>query len=48
MQQADAGGTQIAWYERGAGPALVMLMGTGSTMSEWDPALLRLLAATSA
>ncbi len=36
--------TQIAWYERGAGSSLVMLMGTGSTMAEWDPALLRLLA----
>ena len=44
VQHADAGGTPIAWYERGRGPALVMLMGTGSTMSEWDPALLRLLA----
>ncbi len=37
--------TRIAWYERGQGPPLVMLMGTGSTMAEWDPALLRLLAA---
>ena len=37
-------GTRIAWYERGQGPPLVMLMGTGSTMAEWDPALLRLLA----
>ncbi len=36
--------TRIAWYERGQGPPLVMLTGTGSTMSEWDPALLRLLA----
>ena len=44
VQHADADGTQIAWYERGRGPALVMLMGTGSTMAEWDPALLRLLA----
>jgi pimeloyl-ACP methyl ester carboxylesterase len=35
---------RIAWYERGQGPPLVMLTGTGSTMSEWDPALLRLLA----
>jgi pimeloyl-ACP methyl ester carboxylesterase len=39
-----AGGTRIAWYERGQGPPLVMLIGTGSTMAEWDPALLRLLA----
>ena len=44
VEHADADRTQIAWYERGRGPALVMLMGTGSTMSEWDPALLRLLA----
>jgi pimeloyl-ACP methyl ester carboxylesterase len=36
--------TKIAWYERGQGPPLVMLIGTGSTMAEWDPALLRLLA----
>ena len=36
--------TRIAWYERGQGTPLVMLMGTGSTMAEWDPALLRLLA----
>ena len=36
--------TRIGWYERGKGQPLVMLTGTGSTMSEWDPALLRLLA----
>jgi len=36
--------TTIAWYERGQGPPLAMLTGTGSTMAEWDPALLRLLA----
>ncbi len=36
--------TGIAWYQRGQGPPLVMLIGTGSTMAEWDPALLRLLA----
>jgi pimeloyl-ACP methyl ester carboxylesterase len=36
--------TKIAWYERGQGPPLAMLTGTGSTMAEWDPALLRLLA----
>jgi pimeloyl-ACP methyl ester carboxylesterase len=38
------GKTRIAWYERGQGAPLVMLTGTGSTMAEWDPALLRLLA----
>lgn len=41
---ARVANTRIAWYERGQGAPLVMLMGTGSTMSEWDPALLRLLA----
>lgn len=41
---ARVGHTRIAWYERGQGPPLAMLMGTGSTMAEWDPALLRLLA----
>ena len=41
---ARAAGTRIAWYERGQGPPLAMLTGTGSTMAEWDPALLRLLA----
>jgi pimeloyl-ACP methyl ester carboxylesterase len=41
---ARVDGTRIAWYERGQGPPLVMLMGTGSTMAEWDPALLELLA----
>lgn len=37
-------GARIAYYERGHGPPLAMLIGTGSTMAEWDPALLRLLA----
>lgn len=41
---ARADHTRIAWYERGQGPPLVMLIGTGSTMAEWDPALLRLLS----
>jgi len=44
VRTAEVAGTRIAWYERGQGPPLVMLMGTGSTMAEWDPALLRLLA----
>lgn len=44
VQVTPVGQTRIAWYERGDGPPLVMLMGTGSTMAEWDPALLRLLA----
>ncbi|HWA53113.1 MAG TPA: alpha/beta hydrolase [Solirubrobacterales bacterium] len=44
VRTAAIPGTRIAWYERGRGPALLMLTGTGSTMSEWDPSLLRLLA----
>jgi pimeloyl-ACP methyl ester carboxylesterase len=44
LRAAHVDGTRIAWYERGLGPPLVMLIGTGSTMAEWDPALLRLLA----
>jgi pimeloyl-ACP methyl ester carboxylesterase len=40
----SVGKTRIAWYERGQGSPLVLLIGTGSTMAEWDPALLRLLA----
>jgi len=44
VRSTPAGGARIAWYERGQGAPLVMLTGTGSTMAEWDPALLRLLA----
>lgn len=44
VHTAPVANTRIAWYERGQGPPLVMLAGTGSTMAEWDPALLRLLA----
>jgi pimeloyl-ACP methyl ester carboxylesterase len=43
VHSASVGRTRIAWYERGQGPPLAMLTGTGSTMAEWDPALLRLL-----
>lgn len=44
VRRAAVGRTDIAWYERGHGPPLLLLTGTGSTMSEWDPALLRMLA----
>ena len=44
VQITAVGKTRIAWYERGQGPPLLMLTGTGSTMAEWDPALVRLLA----
>ena len=46
VRDARVGDTTIAWYERGprTGPPLVMAIGTGSTMAEWDPALIELLA----
>jgi pimeloyl-ACP methyl ester carboxylesterase len=44
VHMASVAKTRIAWYERGQGPPLMLLIGTGSTMAEWDPALLRLLA----
>jgi len=44
VQVADLDHGEVAYYERGEGDPLVMLIGTGSTMAEWDPALLELLA----
>ncbi len=44
VKVASVDGTRVAYYERGTGPPLLMLIGTGSTMAEWDPALLRILA----
>ena len=44
LERTRVGADTIAWYSRGEGPPLVMAIGTGSTMAEWDPALLRLLA----
>jgi pimeloyl-ACP methyl ester carboxylesterase len=44
LRFARAGQERIAWYERGSGPPLLMAVGTGSTMAEWDPALLARLA----
>lgn len=44
VRYAEVRGERIAWYERGSGPPLLMAIGTGSTMAEWDPALLALLA----
>lgn len=44
VRTARAGDAAIAWYERGSGPPLLMAIGTGSTMAEWDPALLARLA----
>lgn len=44
VHHATVGGERIAWYERGSGPPLLLAIGTGSTMAEWDPALLAQLA----
>lgn len=44
VRVARVGGERVAWYERGSGPPLVLAIGTGSTMAEWDPALLARLA----
>jgi len=44
VHQVQVARTTIAWYARGHGPPMILLMGTGSSMAEWDPALLRLLA----
>jgi pimeloyl-ACP methyl ester carboxylesterase len=44
VRSARLGSERIAWYERGSGPPLLMAIGTGSTMADWDPALLALLA----
>jgi pimeloyl-ACP methyl ester carboxylesterase len=44
VHRAKVGPDTIAWYERGSGPPLVMAIGTGSTMAEWDPALIARLA----
>ncbi len=44
IQSAHAAGTKIAWAEVGTGPPLLLLNGTGSPMSEWDPLLLGKLA----
>lgn len=44
VHYARVNGARLAYYQRGRGPALLLNMGSGSTMAEWDPALLRALA----
>src|SRR5690606_2358998 len=44
VEFARVDGQRIAWYSRGSGPPLLMAIGTGSTMAEWDPALLTRLS----
>ncbi len=43
-RRVNAAGTTFAWAELGTGPTLLLLNGTGSPMSEWDPKLLAALA----
>ena len=45
LRRVPARGLRVAYYRRGSGPPLLMAIGTGSTLAEWDPALLRALAA---
>jgi pimeloyl-ACP methyl ester carboxylesterase len=44
VEHVDAAGTTFAFARIGSGSPVVMLNGTGSPMSEWDPALLSALA----
>lgn len=44
VQETRAAGTTFAWAELGSGPPLLLLNGTASPMSEWDPAFLAGLA----
>ncbi len=44
VQQVSAAGTEIAWAQLGQGRPLLLLNGTASPMSEWDPKLLAKLA----
>lgn len=44
VQETHAAGTTFAWAELGSGPPLLLLNGTASPMSEWDPAFLAGLA----
>lgn len=44
VKHVSAAGTDFAWAELGSGAPLLLLNGTGSTMSEWDPAFLDVLS----
>jgi pimeloyl-ACP methyl ester carboxylesterase len=44
VQFAQTAGVRFAWAEVGEGPPLLLLNGTGSSMAEWDPALIAGLA----
>ena len=44
VKYAQVNGVKLAYYTRGKGEPLLMIMGFGATMSMWDPALLDTLA----
>lgn len=44
IKKAKVGDIELAYYTRGSGDPLVMIMGFRGTMAMWDPALLDLLA----
>lgn len=44
VQYVSIDGAEIAYYERGEGPPLLIIEGFGMSMADWDPALLRDLA----
>ncbi|KIA78325.1 hypothetical protein DB43_EF00070 [Parachlamydia acanthamoebae] len=43
VKKAKVGDVELAYYTRGSGEPLVMLMGFRGTMAMWDPALLEIL-----
>jgi pimeloyl-ACP methyl ester carboxylesterase len=47
VQRVKAAGTTFAWAELGTGSPLLLLNGTASPMSEWDPAFLAGLASAN-
>jgi len=44
IERVKVGEIEMGYYARGDGAPLVMIMGLGATMADWDPALLEALA----
>lgn len=47
VKYAQVGDIKMAYYKRGKGDPLIMIMGAGGTMDDWDPALLDALDDTN-
>jgi pimeloyl-ACP methyl ester carboxylesterase len=47
VKYAQVGDIKMAYYTRGQGDPLIMIMGAGGTMGDWDPALLDALDDTN-